>query len=151
MTGLNTLNGLIHARTHTHTDLTFFFYYNKIIGKAKIQLTFYQSIKYHLNLLQKKNKTKSLISHVRYEIMCIYVYELLMSSVHMLTDGTDKRVKVANPVVELDGDEMTRIIWSSIKEKVNSSLMTARSGQSCIYRQLAHHNIYICCSLLNES
>ena len=74
-----------------------------------------------------------------------------MSSVHMLTDGTDKRVKVANPVVELDGDEMTRIIWSSIKEKVNSSLMTARSGQSCIYRQLAHHNIYICCSLLNES
>lgn len=36
-----------------------------------------------------------------------------------LTDG-DKRIKVANPVVEMDGDEMTRIIWEFIKEKVNS-------------------------------
>lgn len=30
----------------------------------------------------------------------------------------DKRIKVANPVVEMDGDEMTRIIWAFIKEKV---------------------------------
>ncbi len=29
-----------------------------------------------------------------------------------------KRIKVANPVVELDGDEMTRIIWAAIKEKL---------------------------------
>ena len=29
-----------------------------------------------------------------------------------------KRIKVANPVVELDGDEMTRIIWQFIKEKL---------------------------------
>jgi isocitrate dehydrogenase len=28
------------------------------------------------------------------------------------------KIKVANPVVELDGDEMTRIIWSSIKEQL---------------------------------
>ncbi len=28
-----------------------------------------------------------------------------------------KRVKVKNPLVELDGDEMTRIIWKDIKEK----------------------------------
>jgi isocitrate dehydrogenase len=28
------------------------------------------------------------------------------------------RIKVANPVVELDGDEMTRIIWHFIKEKL---------------------------------
>lgn len=28
------------------------------------------------------------------------------------------RIKVAKPVVDLDGDEMTRIIWSWIKEKV---------------------------------
>jgi isocitrate dehydrogenase len=28
------------------------------------------------------------------------------------------KIKVANPVVELDGDEMTRIIWHSIKEKL---------------------------------
>jgi len=29
------------------------------------------------------------------------------------------KVKVANPVVDLDGDEMTRIIWSMIKDKVS--------------------------------
>jgi isocitrate dehydrogenase len=28
------------------------------------------------------------------------------------------KIKVANPVVELDGDEMTRIIWTFIKEKL---------------------------------
>ena len=30
----------------------------------------------------------------------------------------NKKIKVQNPVVELDGDEMTRIIWSFIKEKL---------------------------------
>ncbi len=29
-----------------------------------------------------------------------------------------KKINVANPVVELDGDEMTRIIWSFIKQKL---------------------------------
>jgi len=29
-----------------------------------------------------------------------------------------EKIKVVNPVVELDGDEMTRIIWSLIKEKL---------------------------------
>ncbi|MEY2799680.1 MAG: hypothetical protein RI934_668, partial [Bacteroidota bacterium] len=28
------------------------------------------------------------------------------------------KIKVANPVVELDGDEMTRIIWEFIKNKL---------------------------------
>jgi len=27
-----------------------------------------------------------------------------------------KKIKVANPVVDLDGDEMTRVIWSEIKK-----------------------------------
>ena len=30
----------------------------------------------------------------------------------------EKKVLVSNPVVEMDGDEMTRIIWKEIKEKV---------------------------------
>ena len=29
-----------------------------------------------------------------------------------------KKIKVLNPVVELDGDEMTRVIWKFIKEKL---------------------------------
>ncbi|MGR3624796.1 MAG: isocitrate/isopropylmalate family dehydrogenase, partial [Limimaricola sp.] len=28
------------------------------------------------------------------------------------------KIKVENPVVELDGDEMTRIIWDFIKQKL---------------------------------
>ena len=28
------------------------------------------------------------------------------------------KIKVENPIVELDGDEMTRIIWAKIKEKL---------------------------------
>ena len=28
------------------------------------------------------------------------------------------KIKVTNPVVELDGDEMTRIIWQFIKDKL---------------------------------
>jgi isocitrate dehydrogenase len=32
--------------------------------------------------------------------------------------GAVQKVKVANPVVELDGDEMTRIIWAWIKDKL---------------------------------
>ena len=28
------------------------------------------------------------------------------------------KIKVKNPVVELDGDEMTRIIWAFIKDKL---------------------------------
>ena len=33
------------------------------------------------------------------------------------TMATIKKIKVKNPVVELDGDEMTRIIWQDIKDK----------------------------------
>jgi isocitrate dehydrogenase len=29
-----------------------------------------------------------------------------------------RKIKVVNPIVELDGDEMTRVIWASIKEKL---------------------------------
>ena len=28
------------------------------------------------------------------------------------------KIKVKNPIVELDGDEMTRIIWNFIKKKL---------------------------------
>ena len=29
-----------------------------------------------------------------------------------------QKIKVSNPIVELDGDEMTRVIWKSIKDKL---------------------------------
>lgn len=33
------------------------------------------------------------------------------------TDGTG-RIEAKRPVVEMDGDEMTRIIWTNIKENL---------------------------------
>ena len=35
----------------------------------------------------------------------------------MRTMATASKIRVKNPVVELDGDEMTRIIWEDIKNK----------------------------------
>lgn len=37
---------------------------------------------------------------------------------NFLDPQTMNKIKVANPIVELDGDEMTRVIWASIKEKL---------------------------------
>lgn len=34
-----------------------------------------------------------------------------------------QKIVVDNPVVELDGDEMTRIIWKKIREEVSQQLM----------------------------
>jgi isocitrate dehydrogenase len=36
----------------------------------------------------------------------------------MAQEGAMEKIKVKNPVVELDGDEMTRIIWHIIREKL---------------------------------
>jgi isocitrate dehydrogenase len=34
-----------------------------------------------------------------------------------MATGIPAKIKVKNPVVELDGDEMTRVIWKDIKDK----------------------------------
>lgn len=34
------------------------------------------------------------------------------------TAASIKKIKVTNPVVEMDGDEMTRIIWKNIKDEL---------------------------------
>ena len=34
-----------------------------------------------------------------------------------VSSAAPQKIKVKNPVVELDGDEMTRIIWQDIKDK----------------------------------
>lgn len=34
--------------------------------------------------------------------------------------GAIQKIVVENPVVELDGDEMTRIIWKKIREEVRN-------------------------------
>jgi len=39
-----------------------------------------------------------------------------MIIVHNIIIMQNSKIKVKNPVAELDGDEMTRIIWRQIKE-----------------------------------
>ncbi|XVE99038.1 hypothetical protein REPUB_Repub03eG0162100 [Reevesia pubescens] len=36
----------------------------------------------------------------------------------MAFPNSNKKIKVMNPIVEMDGDEMTRVIWKSIKDKL---------------------------------
>jgi isocitrate dehydrogenase len=43
---------------------------------------------------------------------------MLLARQHFRTELSMSKIKVANPVVDLDGDEMTRIIWQAIKDKL---------------------------------
>lgn len=45
--------------------------------------------------------------------------------------AAQKRIKVNNPVVELDGDEMTRIMWAWIKEMVRVLKFFAHEKENC--------------------
>lgn len=38
--------------------------------------------------------------------------------------SSQQKIRVKNPIVELDGDEMTRIIWQTIKDKVWDAVAT---------------------------
>jgi isocitrate dehydrogenase len=54
--------------------------------------------------------------------------------------STIKKIKVKNPVVELDGDEMTRIIWKDIKDKV---------GLVSIYTVPLHGYLFVFCVIIS--
>jgi len=45
------------------------------------------------------------------------------------------KIKVTNPVVELDGDEMTRIIWQYIKDKLINPFLDVFRPRDGIPRQ----------------
>jgi isocitrate dehydrogenase len=42
----------------------------------------------------------------------------MFSQIQKRSFASFKKVKVSKPVVDIDGDEMTRVIWAWIKEKV---------------------------------
>lgn len=46
------------------------------------------------------------------------VKSVFQQQLNIATYATIQKIKVKNPVVEMDGDEMTRIIWQWIKDKV---------------------------------
>jgi hypothetical protein len=52
-------------------------------------------------------------------VCCIFDLVAQQSFIFSFSDSQDKRIVVENPVVDLDGDEMTRIIWEKIKTNVN--------------------------------
>ena len=51
------------------------------------------------------------------------------------------KIKVKNPVVELDGDEMTRIIWSFIKDKLIKPYLDIDKTISVIIEEIIR-NLY---------
>jgi isocitrate dehydrogenase len=44
----------------------------------------------------------------------------MLTKIQMRSFATFKKVKVSGVVVDIDGDEMTKIIWKWIKEKVRT-------------------------------
>ncbi|XP_065031713.1 isocitrate dehydrogenase [NADP], chloroplastic/mitochondrial-like [Musa acuminata AAA Group] len=57
------------------------------------------------------------LSGVRFSFPTRFV--VIGSSVRYLASFSPaERIKVHNPIVEMDGDEMTRVIWRMIKEKL---------------------------------
>jgi hypothetical protein len=48
---------------------------------------------------------------------------LSRTSSSLLRRNFASKIKVAQPVCDLDGDEMTKIIWAWIKEKVSDFLL----------------------------
>lgn len=76
--------------------------------------------------------------------MCVLLYlnlillgiaELLISYFWppLDSDATVKRFVAAKPVVEMDGDEMTRIIWQFIKDKLIFPYVKVRIGHSLLH------------------
>lgn len=53
-------------------------------------------------------------TYIGYIYVCVYYIFLL----YILDATSTKRITVKNPVVEMDGDEMTRIIWEKIKHSL---------------------------------
>lgn len=49
---------------------------------------------------------------------CILIVHDLFLKKKLFPDSNVKRIEASKPVVEMDGDEMTRIIWQFIKEKL---------------------------------
>jgi len=65
-----------------------------------------------ISFRQTPTWSRAAFSNVRASpIPAIYTYRRTMAS------AGPAKIKVKNPVVELDGDEMTRVIWKDIKEK----------------------------------
>ena len=46
------------------------------------------------------------------------MYIKLHNSIIKIYNQNMSKIKVKNPIVELDGDEMTRVIWDFIKKKL---------------------------------
>ncbi|XP_054751971.1 isocitrate dehydrogenase [NADP], mitochondrial-like [Lytechinus pictus] len=63
---------------------------------------------------------------------CVQPVSVAVSSTQQRNYSDRKRIEVAKPVVELDGDEMTRVIWDKIKE----TLIFPYLNVECLYYDL---------------
>ena len=71
---------------------------------------------FHTNLCDQNDLSSD-------NVVC-FCPKLSLFECKFISDGAmAQRIKVAKPVIDLDGDEMTRIIWAWIKEKVETNVM----------------------------
>ena len=64
------------------------------------------------------SSSTSLLSHARPSLATSSPLPLFSRALQFSTVAAGSKIKVSQPVVDLDGDEMTRVIWSLIKEKL---------------------------------
>lgn len=64
------------------------------------------------------NEPKGFKYRERNVIFHLKMFRSLVTVSHSLKQFSRSKITVVNPVVELDGDEMTRILWSEIKQKL---------------------------------
>lgn len=57
----------------------------------------------------------NVLANVSRDTLCHHVVTAAPFDEGIREMATGSKIKVANPVVELDGDEMTRVIWTMIK------------------------------------
>ena len=58
-----------------------------------------------------------------------------------MVEQQDNRIKVTNAVVDMDGDEMTRIIWQLIKDKVSTEITYMLSSSSHFWTSMSSISI----------
>lgn len=78
---------------------------------------------------QLLSQTRSSLRSARTPLRNFAYTSMSMSLRGYATPAGIERIKVKNPVVELDGDEMTRIIWKKIREEVRMAFVTRAHAQ----------------------
>ena len=97
-------------------DLSFLLFHSKFISSKRTVSIKLNILRFFVNKWKKCSKHVESFDAKHHETIC-----LVLNFVVVCHHGHAAKIKVDGPVVEMDGDEMTRVIWTMIKEKVHNN------------------------------